>query len=524
MEVRAILLDTRSIQHYIYSGTKLRTNIGASYIVAHFFEDVLVEEVLKSGKYGFSSVDTESWKNEKGDVKELPADAYVAYIGGGNALILLKNEGEDPRKAMVTDFTEKLLVRYPGLKTGAAFGMIDLNRFKEGMDALYRKLKVNQSEVYPIVNVPYTGLTVPCPVNGGTADCLNKNYGLEGNRKHFISHEAAAKAEAAEGANRELHRRFSSILHDDFCFPMELDDLGQKKGENDIAIVHIDGNNMGKKFSTVTTLGERSLLSRKVAHKTEASFGRLLADIVEDYGTYGAYLDLDWKAGMLPIRPLILGGDDVTFICNARLAVTYAVSFMRYMQEDRDGLSIDTCGGIAILPTSYPFFRGYELAEQVCDEAKEKSRPYSAKGEQSGWLDFIILHGEQAPDVSQIRQQEYRGALGNMHFGPYRVDGDENYHFHISRLLSCVSGFLQGNFPRNKAKELRFVLERGRHDIELYKEQLEHDSLHLPKVRGWENYAEHLWHENNHEYRTPYVDAVEMMDYVPGGDSRWTYR
>ena len=166
--------------------------------------------------------------------------------------------------------------------------MIDLNRFKEGMDALYRKLKVNQSEVYPIVNVPYTGLTVPCPVNGGTADCLEKNYGPEGNRKHFISHEAAAKAEAAEGANRELHRRFSSILHDDFCFPMELDDLGQKKGENDIAIVHIDGNNMGKKFSTVTTLGERSLLSRKVAHKTEASFGRLLADIVEDYGTYGA--------------------------------------------------------------------------------------------------------------------------------------------------------------------------------------------------------------------------------------------
>lgn len=36
MEVRAILLDTRSIQHYIYSGTKLKTNIGASYIVAHF--------------------------------------------------------------------------------------------------------------------------------------------------------------------------------------------------------------------------------------------------------------------------------------------------------------------------------------------------------------------------------------------------------------------------------------------------------------------------------------------------------
>ena len=33
MAVRAILFDTRSIQRYIFSGTKLKTNIGASFIV-----------------------------------------------------------------------------------------------------------------------------------------------------------------------------------------------------------------------------------------------------------------------------------------------------------------------------------------------------------------------------------------------------------------------------------------------------------------------------------------------------------
>lgn len=31
--VRALLFDTRSIQKYIFSGNRLKTNIGASYIV-----------------------------------------------------------------------------------------------------------------------------------------------------------------------------------------------------------------------------------------------------------------------------------------------------------------------------------------------------------------------------------------------------------------------------------------------------------------------------------------------------------
>ena len=45
MLVKAILFDTRSIQKYIFSGDKLKTNIGASFIVDRLFPDVLVEEV-----------------------------------------------------------------------------------------------------------------------------------------------------------------------------------------------------------------------------------------------------------------------------------------------------------------------------------------------------------------------------------------------------------------------------------------------------------------------------------------------
>ena len=38
--VRAILFEIRSIQRYIFSGNRLRTNIEASYLVAHVFDDI----------------------------------------------------------------------------------------------------------------------------------------------------------------------------------------------------------------------------------------------------------------------------------------------------------------------------------------------------------------------------------------------------------------------------------------------------------------------------------------------------
>ncbi|MCB6585470.1 hypothetical protein, partial [Streptococcus gordonii] len=79
------------------------------------------------------------------------------------------------------------------------------------------------------------------------------------------------------------------------------------------AIIHIDGNQMGKKFSDCKSLHERGRLSYQVRKNTEDTFAALLDSIVAEYDSYGDFLDLE--EGVLPIRLLILGGDDITFIC-----------------------------------------------------------------------------------------------------------------------------------------------------------------------------------------------------------------
>ena len=172
--------------------------------------------------------------------------------------------------------------------------------------------------------------------------------------------------------------------------------------------------------------------------------------------------------------------------------------------------SFSSCAGIAILPTAYPFFRGYTLAEQACDAAKAKSRNQP----DSCWLDFVILHGEQAPKLEQIRQEEYCGALGNMHFGPYRVDDDHEEHA-LAKLLECTKTFK--DMPMNKVKALRFVAQQGEGDIQIYLEQLRHLNLRLPHIPGWERFESSVWDRKQGavEAQTPYVDAIEIMDYVP---------
>lgn len=543
--VRALLFDTRSIQKYIFSGNRLKTNIGASYIVDQLFDQVLVKEILDKGKntFGLTNIDSETWQKKaqstvKGQSMEdllKGCDCYVAYIGGGNALLLFSNDLKtDPRKDIVTAFTKKLLVEYPGLKTGSALGELDLSSeetFQSTLDAMYASLKVNQNTVFPEVNVPLPGLTLTCEVNGEAANFYD-DRGLitRDGQPRFYSQEVRAKMAIADAANKALQDRFAEQLKikhqkegyiQDYQFPMEFEQLGQQETEADIAVIHIDGNQMGVRFNRCKNLAERSKLSYQVGKKTESAFASLLDLIVQEVESnqYAGLLKL--TDNCLPIRPLILGGDDVTFVCPARVALHYAQHFMKALADGSDGIitvgndkddkykGISSCAGIAILPTAYPFFRGYVLAEQACDVAKAASR----KDAFTCWLDFVILHGEQAPELSQIRAEEYKGAQGNMHFGPYRVDDDDDEKS-LQKLLACEAAFEK--MPRNKVKELRFVAQQGEAEIATYVEQLQHQGLSLPKIPGWERFSEKVWDRKAgaKEGQTPYVDAVEIMDYV----------
>ena len=566
IKLQAILFDTRSIQKYIFASNRLKTNIGASFLVESAFSRELLH-VLRE-RFGEGEVDDATWREvESPDWTKMEQKCRIGYIGGGNALVLFSEGTTDEELVeVIQSFTKRLLWTTPGLRTGAARGEMVLEadgayrvtRVKradgeeEGIDDLthlVRKLKAQQNLFFPAVSLPYTGLTLSCEASAETANA----YDVDDVRKEsrFLSWEVKRKLLAARQkggviapAEEALLDKLRSILRaqalagetlppsrvramsdpeelarelQKYAFPSEFEKLGQRETEDYMAIVHIDGNNMGEKFRDCSTLTKRKNMSRAVYWKTVLAFCTLLANILGDYAAMQKHLSLeeaDDGKMLLPIRPIVLGGDDMTFVCTAK----YALSFTRTIMEALNDLGIDTCGGVSILPTAYPFFRGYEIAEQLCCAAKSKMRAMREEGS-SCWLDFAILHGEQPPTLEQIREQQYSGKCGAMHFGPYRVDGDALMPEYVGNLIEAVRQLVQGEgrMPMNKIKELRAVLAAGRHEHAQFMAQYRRlaasgAKMRLPAIEAWESYRDSLWQEE----RTPYVDAIEMIDfYVP---------
>jgi hypothetical protein len=368
------------------------------------------------------------------------------------------------------------------------------------------QLKERQGTVFPETNVPYTGLTQLCPELGEAATRWDEG--------EFRSFEIVAKRKAGDAAKDHILEKLQAVLAADlwkdlsenYAFTDDLSKLGQMDAESYIAIVHIDGNNMGTKFAECKTLTERKNRSRDLAKTTARAFAAMLEETLAEYDDYKDFLHLGYADGkrLLPVRPLVLGGDDMTFLCTAKLALRCTSRVMEAMRRE----DVDTCAGIVIQPESYPFFRGYMLTEAVCGEAKKEMRALKDKGgtEKSCWLDFLIRHGEQAPDLQGIRAEEYTAPAGNLHFGPYRLDGAKEDERTLANLIAGLNILKEEGFlAMNKIKELRDVIQKDAHRRKKFLEQ----KVRLPHVDAWKNYEAELWSGG----RTPYIDLIEMLDY-----------
>lgn len=176
--IYAILLDTRSIQKYVFGSNKLKTNTGASYLVDGIFNEAMIDVLLESNL----KMPAVSWQDADKLQMEQDAsiEAEIGYIGGGNMLILVRKGTESLIicRQLVQRWSLKVLLNSPGLKTGAAIGEISLDKeeFQASLNKLYKQLKDNQNNIMPQVDLPYTGFTVECDYSGKAVNVFNKDY------------------------------------------------------------------------------------------------------------------------------------------------------------------------------------------------------------------------------------------------------------------------------------------------------------------------------------------------------------
>ena len=206
MKNYGLLLDTTSIQRYIFGSNKLKENIGASYIVEkiyekNFIENLDCEKPLKDG------------------------DNYKGFIGGGNALFYFKEIAD--AKAFLKELSTRLLIYAPGLTLAAEIGEIDDDNYKKTIGSLYKKLTEHKSANIVQTIIPRHGITAECPHSGFSAECP---YQLPDPKadKYFISSVSNSKLSASKRSNEEIDEIFKDVIKHDYCFTSDLEDKRKK--------------------------------------------------------------------------------------------------------------------------------------------------------------------------------------------------------------------------------------------------------------------------------------------------------
>jgi hypothetical protein len=517
-ECYAVLLDTVSIQNYIFRSNRLKENLGASFLVEQIYDAFLTEALNKVIGRVLENEDLNDWRHSAAKAPECKELVEIGYIGGGNALLFFQQESH--ARQFIEVWTKILLIRTPGLITSVALDKfpLDPGQFRFALQSLFDQLKKNKNSYIPLTVLPRHGITAECASSELSAEIYKQII------NDYVSADVNARIEAAYRSKEKIQQLYEELLNDEYTFSDELKSLGGVHEEDShIAVVHIDGNDMGKLFKKADTLHEIRKLSVKVDEATHAAFKKVVSVVVDRYDDIMASLGFgndnlfpkEKNKKVLPIRPIILGGDDVTFVCDARLGIYFAKIFIEEFEKHvEDGPKLTACAGISIVKTKYPFYRAYWLSEELCANAKAWRR---TQNETASFLDFHISMGGIAGSLSQIRE---------VFFGLKPQDGDNRYkgEYLLYRPLKIVSSedergldlmlkkawCLKKNFPKNKLADLRSVLTRSRDARKRFLQDLKFRGLELPKIPGHQ-YENELF-ENN---ITPYFDMLELLRFYP---------
>lgn len=141
------------------------------------------------------------------------------------------------------------------------------------------------------------------------------------------------------------------------------DKMVTEKGDNStLAVCHIDGNSMGKriknKMERIDSYSSAVRTMRELSMEIADVFGTTFKDMT----TYMEQLSPRVKKNVKNrlYRKIIVAGDDITFVCNAKLAIPAVKYFLAHLGKKGD---YSACGGIAYFNSHFPFSDAYQVAD-----------------------------------------------------------------------------------------------------------------------------------------------------------------
>jgi len=551
-----VIVDTAQIQPYIFGSNRLRENIGASHLVAAATNDWAKKVVHTVAPR--HNIDGNGNLDRTKHIEDLAPDfgAEVLYAGGGNFVVLFRHE--DIARAFTRKLSRKALTEAPNLHLVIAQQALHWkdaphqdHSLYETVQAVFKRLAEQKAARAPSAPLLGLGVTVMCESTGLPATGMVPPIRDDPTSAYAASAEIFPKREAVSGANERLKRLFQDVLGEDYDFPYELDDLGRTVGEHSfIAIVHADGNGVGQRIMKIGTqhaMADQNRLYiealRDFSNALEkAAQGALhdtlrpmTAKIVEDkdkriiihkHEKAGELVRLELRHEQghwyLPFRPIVFGGDDVTFVCDGRIGLALATEYLRAFEKHTTNLlgqhaGVTACAGVGIVKAHYPFARAYHLAHELCQSAKTYRRHKAIDGSCLDW--YFALSG-LAGDLDDIRRQEYEvidrltGARRRLTLRPVALaSGDKQSPRSWAVVQEGVVAFQGDDWVgrRNKAKALRDALREGPEAVQWFLTRFGLKNG-LPEINDYPDFAQYGWWGKY----CGYFDALELADwYIP---------
>lgn len=385
----------QGIQGFIFKTNELKHIVGAS---------ELVEQICKS------------------DFDEFAKNGDSVVRAAGNIKFIFDRK-EDCQKA-VREFPKKVMTKAPGITISQAVVAFD-DDFGKAIDDLEALLKEQRNK--PSRSVTSGLIGIKRANNTGLPVACVKKVG----EKEIYIDEPTLKKEGSQNIKGLCEKSFGKETFIEKKIAYNISDITDK---NDwIAIIHADGNGLGK---VVQAVGKQKDVFKEFSQKL---------DLATEEAANHAFIMVSNKfkdKQIIPIRPVVLSGDDMTVIIRGDLAIDYAKAFISAFEEktkehlgvllrreqvfaeDKDYLT--ACAGIAFIKSSYPFYYGYQLAEGLCGEAKKDTK--AIYGADTNYLppSCMMFHKVQdsfISDYKAIVERELTAKGDGLSFkaGPYFI-------------------------------------------------------------------------------------------------------
>lgn len=373
--------EAKSIQSYILDRTRMREMVGASSLV-DALTSTLLPHVLDAQM---------QW----------PMTQYqLCRCGAGGVSILLRDLAQAERLQQL--FSVLLPQFAPGLRFVQAVAQGDSSH--ASLQALHLALQTQAQAPHLMLAPPARPFTQRAPRSSRAACAWRNDEWLDQEnlrKEQFLSGPAATHSSSTPILLRDrLAQKFLAdslpAVDRSYAWPVELnpeasaDSFPFLQDDSYLAIVHIDGNGLGLVLQTLRD----AIALRDDYAELECAFSGLIEEVclaAAQQACTQTLLPVARETAMFPARPLVLGGDDVTMILRADVALSFVQAFLlafethsasklrdfaaRYVLPDNAlPTCLTACAGLVYVRAKFPFYLAYQACEQLCGRAKQASK------------------------------------------------------------------------------------------------------------------------------------------------------